>query len=282
MFFSVISITAWYIIEKKRSSSFLASYIRGEITFDNPDLDVRTNVMRILVGLTKPFLPNEKAMKKWEMVLYRADIDNLKPEELYAIRWSLGVLMGILTSILFLPNVGEMLAAGLFSGLLWYLLPGSYVTGKAKARQKKAQTEVLPYTVMLEKVCRAGLDIKAGVRRVADKMSGVLSKEFDRAFDQTRRMRFSEAIDELRKRVDVKDVNLLVDALLQADQGANVVNILQDQTQRINKSTWERFAAEAQKAPLKMLLPLFLFIFPPLFVLMIGPIAMNMGTLFKM
>lgn len=282
-FFSVFMFTAWYVVEKKRSNSLLASFIRGELTSEaEPELDIRQNVMRMMVGLFRPFLPGPQALEKWQVIIYRAGINNLKPEELYAVKWCAGVVMGIFMSLFFYPHLIWMATAGIFSGLLWYLLPGSVIAGKAKARQKKAQRDVLAYTGMLEKVCRAGLDMKAGVRKVADRMPGVLSAEFDRAYDQTRRMRFAEAMEDLKKRLGVRDVDMLVDALLQADRGANIVNILQDQAQRIRKSTMERYAQEAQKAPLKMLLPLFLFIFPPLFVLMLGPVLLNLKGVFIM
>lgn len=278
VFFMIACFISWWEVEKRHNSSRLAAYIRGELPRDKP-LDIKRGFINAVLKLTRPLLPKPQVLERWELIIYRAGME-IKPEELYALRWTSGVVMGALTSLLFTPNYTWMLAAGIFNGLMFYLLPASYVKGRAKMRQARAQDEVLKYVGMLEKVCRAGLDIKAGVRRVADRMPGVLSAEFDTAFDQRRRMRFSEAIESLKKRIGVKDVDLLVDALQQAERGANIVTILQDQAQRIRRSTWERHAQAAQKAPLKMLAPLFLFIFPPLFVLMLGPVAMNLKTVF--
>lgn len=282
VFFMILFFLSWWVIERKKSSSKTAAYIRGEI---GEEITEKQSIFRRLINLmlviSAPILPKQQELEKWELILYRANMDYLKPEELYVIRLACGVIMGAVMSLIFMPHYIWMLLAGVFNGFMWYLLPASFVSSKAKVRQAKAQEEVFNYVNMLEKICKAGLDIKAGIRSAAKNMPGVLSQEFEKAFDQMRHKRFKEAMEDLKKRLEIKDVDLLVDALLQSERGANVVVILRDQAERIRKSNWERHAQAAQKAPLKMLIPLFIFVFPPLGVFMVGPMAIELAAAFK-
>jgi tight adherence protein C len=81
-----------------------------------------------------------------------------------------------------------------------------------------------------------------------------------------------EALRELSERVKVDDITSLVSAVIQADQlGVGISNILRIQAEQVRTKRRQQAEEEAMKAPIKMLFPLVFFIFPTLFVVLLGP-----------
>ena len=81
-----------------------------------------------------------------------------------------------------------------------------------------------------------------------------------------------EALRELSERVTVDDITSLVSAVIQADQlGVGISNILRIQAEQVRTKRRQQAEELAMKAPIKMLFPLVFFIFPTLFVVLLGP-----------
>ena len=81
-------------------------------------------------------------------------------------------------------------------------------------------------------------------------------------------------------RCSVEDVSVFVTSLVQADQlGVGIGNVLRVQSAAMREKRRQRAQEAAMKAPVKMLLPLVLFIFPTIFVILLGPAAISLiGT----
>ena len=90
-----------------------------------------------------------------------------------------------------------------------------------------------------------------------------------------------EALRELSTRVDLPDLRAVVNALVQADElGVSIGSILRIQSDQIRQRRFERAERLANEAPVKMLGPLLLFIFPSVFLVLLGPMInklMNQG-----
>lgn len=123
----------------------------------------------------------------------------------------------------------------------------------------------------------AGLGLYAAIQRVSTRFDNPLSEEFLRSIQEARLGRTnSETLRDLSKRVDVEDVTMLISALVQAELlGVPVANVLRVQSERLRDKRRQRAREQAQKAPLKMLFPLVFFIFPALFVVILGPAAIR-------
>ncbi|HHX25177.1 MAG TPA: type II secretion system F family protein, partial [Firmicutes bacterium] len=81
-----------------------------------------------------------------------------------------------------------------------------------------------------------------------------------------------DALRELSERVTVDDITSLVSAVIQADQlGVGISNILRIQAEQVRTKRRQQAEEAAMKAPIKMLFPLVFFIFPTLFVVLLGP-----------
>ena len=85
------------------------------------------------------------------------------------------------------------------------------------------------------------------------------------------------ALKEMADRCDVKELTVFVTSLLQADQlGVPIKSVLDAQADRLRVERKQRIQAQAAKAPIKIMLPTVAFIFPVIFIILLGPAAMSM------
>ena len=127
----------------------------------------------------------------------------------------------------------------------------------------------------------AGLDFMSALRRCTERpVVDPLSEELLRVVRETqigtpRR----DALRALAKRVAIPDVRSLVNALVQADElGVSVGAILRVQSDQIRQRRFERAEKLANEAPVKLLGPLVLFIFPSVFLVLLGPILFRLAA----
>lgn len=190
----------------------------------------------------------------------------------------LGVLLGVRGAVAVPATVGFVLAMAAFG----VALPVIWLRGRIDRRQL-AITRALPDTFDLIVVSvEAGLGLEAAMARVADEMTGPLADEIRRALSDmnlgTGRRR---ALQAMAQRVRVPAIRSLVSAILQADQtGMGIGPVLRAQSDHLRIQRRQHAEERAAKAPLKMLFPLVFFIFPSLFVVMLGPAMISlMSTL---
>ena len=90
-----------------------------------------------------------------------------------------------------------------------------------------------------------------------------------------------EAYEGLAKRCDVKELTSFLTALVQADQlGISIKSVLKVQAENLRKDRKMRAEEKALKAPVTMLIPMVLFIFPVIFIVLLGPAALNIMEMF--
>lgn len=165
---------------------------------------------------------------------------------------------------------------------LWILIPGVWLGWRIPdiwlaIITKKRQTEMqlaLPDMIDLITISvEAGLGLYAAIQRVAMRFANPLSDEFLRSLQEVRLGRTNaEAMRDLVRRADVEDLTMFISSLIQAETlGVPIANVLRAQSDRLRDKRRQRAREQAQKAPLKMLFPLVIFIFPALFVVILGP-----------
>ena len=134
----------------------------------------------------------------------------------------------------------------------------------------------LPFVLdLLTLSVEAGIDFMAALRRCIERREiDPLSEELIRVvreiqLGRTRR----QALRDMSTRVDLSDLRSVVNALVQADElGVSIGSILRIQADQMRRRRFERAEKKANEAPVKMLLPLMLFIFPSVFLILLGPI----------
>lgn len=181
---------------------------------------------------------------------------------------------------LFLPlaeNRGQIFTFALILSCFVYFYMNQYLNAKGKQRIKAINKAMPDFFDMLNVSLEAGMGLDGALKKVCQQMKTPLSAEFlsaleDMKLGKTRKQAFTE----LRDRVDSEFFQSVMNSIIQADQmGIGMSKVLRTQTQRIREK--QRFAAkeQAMKAPVKMLIPMVLFIFPTLFIVLLGPVIVN-------
>jgi tight adherence protein C len=153
------------------------------------------------------------------------------------------------------------------------VFPLNMINSRVVQRQKQIQ-QLLPDTLDLLLVSvEAGLGFDMSLKKVAEQSTGPLSREIMRALEE---MRFGktreEALRGIVKRTGVADLSSFISAVIQSEQlGSNIANTLRAQASVMRQKRRQRAEESAMKAPIKMLFHLVFFIFPALFVVLLGP-----------
>ncbi|MGE5707799.1 MAG: type II secretion system F family protein, partial [Bacteroidota bacterium] len=160
--------------------------------------------------------------------------------------------------------------------LAGFIGPDKWLDRKIAKRQE-AIGRSLPDTLdLITAGSEAGLSFDAAVQRIVARTGQAdqeLRAEFARyladvGLGQSR----SDALADLACRCGVDDMKAIVAALLQADQlGVGVGSVLRVQSSGLRTRRRQRAQEEAMKAPIKMLFPMVFFIFPAIFVIILGP-----------
>ena len=162
------------------------------------------------------------------------------------------------------------------------MLPGYLVGGRARRRRDQVQAALPDALDLLAVSVEAGLGFDAAIAKLTEHMDGPLIEEFALALSE---MRVGEArqdaLKKLSARVDSPELAAFVRAIIQADQlGISLGKILR--VQAVDTRLKRQAAAEekAMKAPIKMLFPTVAFIFPAMFIVVLGPAMLSLGKLF--
>lgn len=173
------------------------------------------------------------------------------------------------------PSTAFLLAAvGFAAGIVLpdFLLK-SALTSRRKAIQKALPDVLDLLTVSVE----AGLAFDSAIGKVVEKMKGPLADEFQRMLQDVRvGMPRREALKEVAARADVADLNTFIASLIQADTlGVSISKVLRIQSEQMRNRRKQRAEETAMKAPIKLIFPLVLFIFPTIFIVLLGPAAIQ-------
>ena len=153
------------------------------------------------------------------------------------------------------------------------MLPQMWLRSRVNARQKMI-IKSLPDAFDLITTCvEAGLGLDAALSRVSEKVEGPFAFELRRTLRDISlgKMR-RDALVELGTRTGVPDLISFVNAVIQAEQmGSSVGTVLRVQAEQLRVRRRQRAEEQAYKAPVKMIFPLILCIFPTLFIVILGP-----------
>jgi tight adherence protein C len=140
---------------------------------------------------------------------------------------------------------------------------------------RKAMADVVDLVVL---AIEAGLGFDQAVGEAVSKTTGPLTDELRRVLDEVRVGRpQSEAFRAMAQRVKMQELSLLVAAIDQAmKMGTGLAHALRLQAIEIRERRMAFIREQAGKLPVKMMLPLVLFIFPALFVVILGPAMVKM------
>jgi len=163
-----------------------------------------------------------------------------------------------------------------------FFVPDLLVTAKARSRREAIKAE-LPDALDLLAVCvEAGLGFDGAIAKLTEHMAGPLADELGLTLGE---MRIGEsrqdALKKFAARVATPEIAAFTRSIIQADQlGISLGRILR--VQAADTRLRRQYAAEekAMKAPIKMLFPTVLFIFPAMFIVILGPAMLQLAKVF--
>jgi tight adherence protein C len=163
--------------------------------------------------------------------------------------------------------------------LYLYLFPSLWLRLAFRTRHRSIE-KALPFVLdLLTLSVEAGLDFMTAIKRIiTTRRIDPLNEELIRVFREvqlgkTRR----EALRDMARRSMHPDLGGVVHALVQADElGVSIGNILRIQADQVRQRRFQRAEQMAQEAPVKMLFPLVVFIFPTVFLVLLGPVILEL------
>lgn len=166
--------------------------------------------------------------------------------------------------------------------LVGFMVPGAMAARKNRAREMAMRKALPDLLDLLTMSVEAGLGFDRALAKVIEGRKGPLVDEFEIVLQEIRVGRpRREALRDLGERVKMPEISRLIGAIIQAEQlGMGIANSLRIQSEQLRLARRQRAEEAAMKAPIKMLFPLIFFIFPALFVVLLGPAIIQMVIMF--
>jgi len=186
-----------------------------------------------------------------------------------------GVLLLFALTIISSGGISGSMSKFVLGGiaLIGFIGPKIWLDNRVRARQKMT-LKSLPDAFDLITTCvEAGLGLEAALAKVAEKVEGPFSEELLVMLHEVSlgRMR-REAMKDLATRVGLPDLTAFINAVVQAEtMGTSIAAVLRVQADQMRMKRRQRAEQQAQAAPVKMMFPLVLCIFPCMFLVILGP-----------
>jgi tight adherence protein C len=191
-----------------------------------------------------------------------------------------GLLFGIAITSATGSGMGLLLMGAFAAG--GFIAPDYFVSLKAKGRRESIRADLPDALDLLAVSVEAGLGFDGAIAKLTEHMEGPLAEEFGLTLGE---MRIGEsrqdALKRMSERVDAPELSAFTRAIIQADQlGTSLGRILRVQAADTRLRRQAAAEERAMKAPIKMLFPTVLFIFPAMFLVILGPAFLNLEKIF--
>jgi tight adherence protein C len=268
VFFAIYNGVEYYTTVQRKRRSSMAEVKRV-------DLSKKMGEFLSAIGQWGPnraLLERKVLRDSWERLLVRSgNPANWKVEEFLACK-EVGLLLAI--ALIALSGMRNYLIAALIAAL-GLQLPDFYLKGKMATRMIDIQRRIPGFIDLVALAMESGLDFLAAVERIVDKMKpNALRDELGILIQETRLgTPRKESLQHLAQRVDLPDVQSLTSMIIQAEElGTSLATVLRTYAEDM-RSKRILFAEEAAgKAPVKILMPMMVFFFPVIFVIVFGPV----------
>jgi len=202
-----------------------------------------------------------------------------------------GKVLGVIAGFVFSMFFGfVVLGMGLSSGIvivagctvLGYYAPTIYLYNEGTKRDQIMQKSLADAIDLLTISVEAGLGFDAALQQVAKNTEGPLAGEFGRVLQEMQIGRGrSDAMRALAERTKLPDIRSFVSAMVQAESfGIPIAQVLRVQSAEIRTKRRQRAEEKAAEVPVKIMIPVVLFVLPCLMIVVIGPAAVSIAQEF--
>lgn len=238
-----------------------------------------------MVGLGRKLVRADTARK----IQYRLNIAGNPPA------WDVNRILGlkvlgaaVFTALSFLYFLGrgwplyKLVVATALVGLFGYVLPNILLYNAGQKREKLMRNALPDAMDLLTISVEAGLGFDAAVSRVAKNGDGPLNQEFARLLQEMQLgVGRVEAMRAMAERTSLAELRSFCSAMVQADSlGIPIARVLRIQSSEMRTKRRQRAEEKAQQVPVRIMIPLVLFILPCLFIIILGPAGIQMANTF--
>ena len=193
-----------------------------------------------------------------------------------------GVLFGVTVATTFATGTTKGIFATVGFAFMGFAMPDVFLTFRTRSRRDKIQAALPDALDLLAVSVEAGMGFDGAITKLTEHMDGPLSEEFGLTLGEMRIGESrGEALRKMSDRVGSPEMSAFTRAIIQADQlGISLGRILRLQAAESRNRRQAAAEERAMKAPIKMLFPTVMFIFPAMFIVILGPAFLNLSKLF--
>jgi tight adherence protein C len=269
---------------KRRSLALVSGYATNNVSQALADAQAEDSLIRTTLLSIGMKLTTKGAYERLsKQALYAGKNDPRSADDL-VVRKVVFAVLGLLLGLLIGYGLGGLwwLAFPVMTIFLFFV-PDILVYNEGLKRQEEIARRLPDALDMLNLCVESGLSFQAAMAQVASNQSGPVADEFGIALQE---MQFGrsrgEALAAMSGRTRQQDVQRFVSAMLQVDKiGVPVAVVLREQANEMRAKRYARAREQAQKVPVKILMPLMLCFLPALFVIILGPAAYSIVQIFK-
>ena len=209
---------------------------------------------------------------------------SMTPTTFLAIKAGTAIGGGILGLVAGTAAAGPLAGFGLALGLAFggFMIPSFVIGMRGRKRREELRAQLPDALDLLAVSVEAGLGFDGAIAKLTEHMDGALAEEFSLTLGE---MRIGEsrhdALKKLAARASAPEVASFCRAIIQADQlGISLGRLLRVQATDARLKRQAAAEEKAAKSPIKMLFPTVIFIFPAMFIVILGPAMLNLMELF--
>ncbi len=269
---------------KRRSLALVTSYASADVHRAVAEVDRQQSIFRTAGMAVGGRLVGRKSREKLAHQAVYAGESSVDAIDDVVIRKVAFLMVGGLLGLLLGLNSG---------GLVWLAFPGFALAGyyvpdlllynRGLKRDEEIALRLPDALDMLNLCVESGLSFQAALGQVAANQSGPVAAEFALVLQEMQYGRSrGQSLSALSGRTRQSDVHRFVNAMLQVDKlGVPVATVLREQAKEMRAKRYARAREQAQKVPVKILMPLMLCFLPALFVIILGPAAYSIAQVFS-
>lgn len=287
VFFIVSSIGYNYGKEydaKERKIEYISGKkkVQNEKDGDKSSKRIFSAQIQALNNMANRSAANVKKNAKYKLVEKQLRLAGLSISPENFLFYKKAIMALILAVMVFVAIITKTFLLFLIGAIMALLVPNLYLSSKVKSHQQGIRDQ-LPDAMDLLGVCiESGLSFDASLLKVSERMQGPFIDELLKLYRQIQMgVPRGEALKNMANSSEIPELKTFIAALAQATQlGIPMNNIMKVQSETLRETRMQLAREKGQKAPVKMLLPMVGLIFPVLFIVILGPVViniMNMG-----
>jgi tight adherence protein C len=235
-------------------------------------------MFRTLAKMLASMTPEQQIEQTRHQLELAGKAQTTDPRTFFGTRIMLTAVLGVagfFVFFFFAKSMGIVMKIGLTAAFtaLGFYLPVLQLQSQIKRRQDGI-LKALPDALDLMTICvEAGLSFDQAMGKVYEKWESDLAMAFGRVLQEIQLGKLRrDALRDMSNRMEVPDMTSFTAAIIQADQlGVSIAKILRIQSDQMRVKRRQRAQEKAQQAPVKMMLPMVLLIFPSIWIVLLGP-----------